>query len=966
MKKFVSLIISIMLVLNIVLLAFASGENLAENITLDLLTSQSKYAVTKSFSLNTDALLEVTGGNAVNWTSNSPAVVINGDKASVTRQEKDTEVNLTATVNGESKVITFTVPAKSTYIIESEGFGRPDSLGEKPMAVIKNWGEQQSVADPDYVNLIGDDNGNYVLDCFNNRTETKSYAYYTKHIMNDLPDSDRVKYEYSFTRKEASDYGQLIRYDMLFYLQDSTGKTDTYIGYTLSASNGKSAVTGVLNANGTKINGASHTHNNTNRIGIDFDFATETLDFYVDGVKKNTAPVSFAKDGVTYTGLFEVKFGMQRFSILGGNFYIDDVVVSTPKDTITVTTMDENEMGPLKVTTGITSSTDLHDSTNAHPALSVVSDYDEDRLIEHRFAEITTSNHIIDHLIPHLIDKESGARTQLANQAQDDTPSIQLSGLFYGANHGPMAIRLTFDGHGLDDSWVGTQWESESGEKWTLCKIDHKNAIRFMSDDFVSSTSWQHKNSMDGGVKNGTIKCLDTEEKYAGKELTFTNQQTGQMIFPITKNHVKTYTAYRNGEEIPLDIFTYEELNCDKLVMDETYILTDPRKLPELLRELKGEWTPEIGYALGEEIISYHQRIIVDEESSVIVELDHEILTDMANTKVMYIGYCYYPRYNLGGGTYRYIPGSKPFTYSGINYDFTTPNLIYTTGKADDYYAENYPNGYIGKIMWGEVMEDGVTPKITNRTIDYMRNADGSTAVAFASGFLPVGDRSYEKSPSTLATNESYYFYKSLKSYPLFKVQKELVKGDPYKGVVYRKFSDTERAGSDVSVYDIEYDGESYFFIDCLEAVDGKKITLPASFDADTAEVYDISTTAYAEIDYEISGNSITVTGDKNAYLVLKSNVKMVTIGETSCNIIGQAEASVKNSGTANVTVDAICAGYKEGKLVEINVKEITLAPRNSIVSFDGDYSEADTYKIMILDADGKIAPQTIKKSGKN
>ena len=68
MKKFVSLIISIMLVLNIVLLAFASGENLAENITLDLLTSQSKYAVTKSFSLNTDALLEVTGGNAVNWT----------------------------------------------------------------------------------------------------------------------------------------------------------------------------------------------------------------------------------------------------------------------------------------------------------------------------------------------------------------------------------------------------------------------------------------------------------------------------------------------------------------------------------------------------------------------------------------------------------------------------------------------------------------------------------------------------------------------------------------------------------------------------------------------------------------------------------------------------------------------------------------------------------------------------------
>ncbi len=966
MKKIVSLIISIMLVLNIVPLAFASGENLAENITLDLLTSQSKYAVAKTFSLDTEALSDAVGGNSVTWTSDSPAVVISGNKASVTRQENDTVVNLTATVGGYSKVITFTVPAKSTYIIESEGFGRPDSLGEKPMAVIKNWGEQQSVADPDYVNLIGEDNGNYVLDCFNNRTETKSYAYYTKHIMNDLPDSDRVKYEYSFTRKEASDYGQLIRYDMLFYLQDSTGKTDTYIGYTLSASNGKSAVTGVLNANGTKINGASHTHNNTNRIGIDFDFATETLDFYVDGVKKNSAPVSFAKDGVTYTGLFEVKFGMQRFSILGGNFYIDDVVVSTPKDTITVTTMDENEMGPLKVTTGITSSTDLHDSTNAHPALSVVSDYDEDRLIEHRFAEITTSNHIIDHLIPHLIDKETGVRTQLANQAQDDTPSINFSGLFYGANHGPMAMRLTINGHGLDDSWVGTQWESESGEKWTLCKIDHINAIRFMSDDFVSSTSWQHKNSMDGGIKTGKITCIDTEEKYAGKELSFTNQQTGQMIFPITKNHVKTYTAYRNGEEIPLDIFTYEELNCDKLVLDEKYILTDPRKLPQLLRELKGEWTPEIGYALGEELLSYHQRIIVDEESSVIVELDHEILTDMANTKVMYIGYCYYPRFNLGGGTYRYIPGSKPFTYSGINYDFTTPKLIYTTGKADDYYAENYPNGYIGKAMWGEVMEDGITPKITNRTIDYMRNADGETEIAFASGFLPVGERSYEKSPSTLATNESYYFYKSLKSYPLFKVQKELVKGDPYKGVVYRKFSDTAKEGENLSVYDIEYNGESYFFIDCLEAVEGERITLPQSFDADTAEVYDISTTGYAEIDYEINGNTITVTGDKNAYLVLKSDVKQIIIGETKCNILGIAEASVKNSSASDVAVNAICAGYKEGKLIEVSVKEITLSPGNSIVSFDGDFSEADSYKIMILDADGKIAPQTIKKSGKN
>ena len=375
MKKHISIMLSFILVLSIMPAAFASAENLAENITLDLLTTQSKYAVTDSFYLNTDALAEAVEGGKVIWKSDSPAVVISGNKASVTRRETDTTVNLTATVGGNSKVLSFTVPAKSTYIIESEGFGRPELIGKKPMTELSNWGEHSDPQDAAFVNVINENNGEYVLDCFNKRTELSAYTYITKHFITDAPDSDRLKYEYSFTRKEAEDYGQLIRYDMLFYLQDSTGATtSTYIGYTLAASNGKSAVTGVLNVNGTKINGASHIQNNENRIGIDFDFENQCLDFYVDGVKKNTESLSFKKDGVTFSGIAEVRYGMQRFSFDGGKFFIDDIVVSTPKDTISVETLSENEMGPLKVTSGITSSRELLDGSNDYPAISVVSD----------------------------------------------------------------------------------------------------------------------------------------------------------------------------------------------------------------------------------------------------------------------------------------------------------------------------------------------------------------------------------------------------------------------------------------------------------------------------------------------------------------------------------------------------------------------------------------------------------------
>ena len=51
-----------------------------------------------------------------------------------------------------------------------------------------------------------------------------------------------------------------------------------------------------------------------------------------------------------------------------------------------------------------------------------------------------------------------------------------------------------------------------------------------------------------------------------------------------------------------------------------------------------------------------------------------------------------------------------------------------------------------------------------------------------------------------------------------------------------------------------------------------------------------------------------------------------------------------------------ISDNFEEGKLIEISAKEITLNPGNSIVSFDGDFSEADSYKIMILDENGKIS----------
>ena len=347
------------------------------------------------------------------------------------------------------------------------------------------------------------------------------------------------------------------------------------------------------------------------------------------------------------------------------------------------------------------------------------------------------------------------------------------------------------------------------------------------------------------------------------------------------------------------------------------------------------------------------------EDGTVLTEFDHKLEQKIGY--LAYYGYQYLMKGNLGGGVKRLMPGTIAFeanpavftsrdsatadTSKTVTYDFSVPRQLYKLDTGLAYNTFDLPSPYhqFNKNSW---LDQNIVP---NRLIDFMCYADGTSDIAFASGFLPIGDGTKEARLKN--TYYSFYMPATAKAYPYLINQNKTAQGTTIKAVAYRKFEDADRFGGKASVYSVPLEDSVYYNVDLLE--DGEVTIDAPGATAENIVVEENSGDAVVAV----KNGKITISGDKKDFVVLSAPRGGITIREVSRNIYGTVSVAVNNLGVDYENAAILCAGYKDGKLVVVEKKSADVVNGNIAITFDSDFSGADYYSVFLLDGEGKLQP---------
>ena len=400
------------------------------------------------------------------------------------------------------------------------------------------------------------------------------------------------------------------------------------------------------------------------------------------------------------------------------------------------------------------------------------------------------------------------------------------------------------------------------------------------------------------------------------------------------------------------DWSTLNSVRCDRLILDETYDITDPTQMAPRLRANRpdGGYTVSPDIACGDVVLRYHQTITFMEDGTILTEFDHEFAK--AVNAFEYYGYQYYMKNNYGGGVKRYVPDTKAFTANAASYtgrdsftagaaktfDFSVPHQV-ISGSYFDYPQSARPD----KTYWAD------SSKAPNRVVDYMINSDGSTRMAFANGYLPLYDG--ENDVRSQMTSQTFFYYGSVKAYPIFVKCGTLSAGTRIHGVSYKKHDNTAESSEKVQAYSVLYGDDIYYYIDVLENSENVSVKLPESFDTSSAMCIDMT----GAPEYRISGNTVTVSGNKKDYIVLKAKAVSgdgAVINKTFYNVVnGNLQADIANSGSEALEGTAIAVCYdKNGKMLTAQTVPVEISGKDTeIVTFDEDFSQGSYCKVFLF-----------------
>ncbi len=919
-------------------------------LTLDLITHQSQYAVTKPLDLSSSALntLKEDYGVDILWsTSDTDVLTISGNTVSITRSDEDKAVSLTATlsdgISSAEKTLSFTVPSKNTFVFESEGFGYPEKEGELINNIGSRWGKSGN--DDYYYAAVKSNNGNYAMEANLVKQNDNAQTPTTCFSLSEMPDSERVTIEFTMEFREPSNAPTTLHYNVLFCSADNPRPWYDYIAYLdFERGNRRGIVYHRPTASGTAsplTTTLPYVVNKKARIKYDFHFGENPYyDFYWDGEKvySNAQLLSSTQK------ISEIHFNIQRFG-KEGRFYVDDLTVTAPVEGVEVPALMPSSVGALEV-------------NYSGGFFNVTAEYDNDNYIMYKSGNTQNDNAHFDHHGVWLKNKASGVETLLLERiSADETAPPMINNAYLGGNHGPMGPILTVANHGMTYKDIGTYWQAGgSGGNWTLVKIVDANRLQFIGDSWASGTNAfvndpTIRNNGGAYQQSGTMTSLDG----TGKVLNFTAQSPSQQIFPAFTNKVqKVYTVTGGTKQEVTDLSSLKSVRCDRLILDESYVITDPTQMASRLRANRpqGGYTSAPDIACGDPVLNYHQTITFMEDGTVITEFDHELLKDV--NSFVYYGYQYYMKNNYGGGVKRYMPDTKPFTTESAVYssrdgftkgasktfDFSQPHQV-ISGTYFDYPYNAQPER---SQLWAD------TSKAPNRVVDYMMNSDGTTKMGFANGFLPIYDGANDVRAND--TSKTFFFYGSVKAYPIFTSRGATKAGTTFHGVSYKKHDNTAKTSESVQTYSVLYGDEIYYYIDFLSDSENTAIRIPDNFDTSTAMCIDMT----GAPQHEISGNTVTVSGSKKDYIVLKSNAvskDSAVINKTFYNVVnGKIQADIANPGNATLNATAVAVCYdKNGRMLKAETVEASVdAGKAEILTFEEDFSQGTYCKVFLFD----------------
>jgi hypothetical protein len=179
--------------------------------------------------------------------------------------------------------------------------------------------------------------------------------------------------------------------------------------------------------------------------------------------------------------------------------------------------------------------------------------------------------------------------------------------------------------------------------------------------------------------------------------------------------------------------------------------------------------------------------------------------------------------------------------------------------------------------------------------------------------------------------------------------------GAKIQGAVFRHYDNLSQSTKKVTAYDVEYKDDVYFYVDFLEDEDEFVLDLDKKTVTDDYElVYKTD-----DVEYEIVGNKLVVSGKQSGYICVKGkrNAEIATIAYD--NATHKLGVWLNNRSEEAAYGDVVIAGYKEGQFKTISVKKnVTLSAddftRLDIEDFDD--NGVDEIKVFLVNM-GTLTP---------
>lgn len=908
-------------------------EALLDSIDIDTFTTQSSYAVTNNLNFSSaflTNLLNETGATLSFASSNPTVLAVENGVGVITPQISEETVTLTATASkgefSKQKSFSLTVPSKNAYVYESEGFGHPE-LKDDYLSNMERWSGAENV--DGFYSKITEDGGAYRATSKRD-TSAASPNYYT-HTFDGLRKTETISVELTVTYKELSTSGTFF-YDFEFYGKDKNGNADNSnrIGYVRINSN---TIYSYYNTSSCYSKARAAT-NGSNRLRIDFDFKNQCYDLYVDGVKANTAAMPFPAS-TTYAAIDQFRFTAFR-TMTGAHFQLDDFVVKSDAPSFTSDYFEDTYSRPLTLSVG---------KYNNQPCFNITSDYSADEKLRQSFLLLHdgSSEHNVhfDFYGAYLVNKSIAVEKCLLERViSDETAPLLINGLYLGANHGAVGVKLTSAAHAKTTADIGSLWTDTNSQDWTLLRIIDENTLLFLAEITcdLSSEAFSFPSEIAG-------TALKYKESGANTSDIIFAAQEGSQVYPSVANvSPKVYTVRDNVKSALSSLYTATQIPCDEVILEISYDIMNPALIGKTLRQNRpdGGYTSSPSLAVGEKMVSYTLEMTIDESGTVFTSFDHTVLTELST--IEYYSYQFYPRADVfQGGVYRYLPGTKAFSATASDnteksFDFSEPfNMTNDFPLSIDLTSEQWaePNSYV-----------------PDRIIDYYKNASGKNAATYATGFLPTDDAAPVK--RKVNTTESVFLYKSKKAYPIFINNAALAKnGTHIRGTSYRKYEDLSSQDNDTTVYSVAYDNKIYFYIDFF-ATASKVLDLSAKYKISNPEIV-----------YKSSGATCTLTGDTAS---LSGNAKdyVVICAERSIEMTDAVYDSLTRAATVrifnpsqSVSATLVAAAYSaKNKMARLAQAPVTLG-ENSVTLQKADIalSSDETLVFFLLKNDGSLTP---------